>query len=351
MARRRCWLRRRSSGEMDATLNYWNFCAALEAKGFRRVAGIEDLLPKLGAKGRTAMIGYVFDEKWANANQDKIARFIAMTRKAKEILSTSDSEWETIVATDRRSRRRHPRAYRDRYREPFAPPGRRRRSRRPHDLSRAGRNRRPRICRSGAGTRCPVHLSRDPGRLRCLSGVIHRVACNLVDRRCLPATSLPAPPTVFAAIDRGSPFWRPVLDLGVTLLRVALAFTLAMSLGAAIGYLMARSPGRPARRPLADPAAQPAGAVVIVLPISGPDSPKSRRLRQSPVNKLPTAVVTLREGARALDAALDEMATVFAIPRWKKIRHVILPQPSPYIAAAAPSGASPRPRKIVLVAG
>jgi NitT/TauT family transport system substrate-binding protein len=32
-------------GEMDATVNYWNFCATLEAKGFRRIAGIEDLLP------------------------------------------------------------------------------------------------------------------------------------------------------------------------------------------------------------------------------------------------------------------------------------------------------------------
>src|SRR5437899_9637540 len=35
-------------GEMDATINYWNFCAALEAKGFRRVVGIEDILPTLG---------------------------------------------------------------------------------------------------------------------------------------------------------------------------------------------------------------------------------------------------------------------------------------------------------------
>src|SRR6476619_4206420 len=79
-------------GEMDAALNYWNFCAVLEAKGFRRVAGIEDLLPKLGAKRRTAMIGYVFDEKWGNANQDVIARVITITRKAKELLSTSDAE-------------------------------------------------------------------------------------------------------------------------------------------------------------------------------------------------------------------------------------------------------------------
>src|SRR5437879_12689062 len=57
------------SGEMDATLNYWNFCAGLEAKGFRRIAGIEDLLPKLGAKGRTAMIGSAFDETWPKENQ------------------------------------------------------------------------------------------------------------------------------------------------------------------------------------------------------------------------------------------------------------------------------------------
>lgn len=104
-------------GEMDATLNYWNFCASLEARGFRRLAGIEDLLPKFGARGRTAMLGYVFDETWANANQDQVARFIAVTRKAKEILATSDAEWETIApltgATDAATLR----AYRDRYRE------------------------------------------------------------------------------------------------------------------------------------------------------------------------------------------------------------------------------------------
>jgi NitT/TauT family transport system substrate-binding protein len=105
------------SGEMDATLNYWNFCAGLEAKGFRRIAGIEDLLPKLGAKGRTAMIGYVFDEKWANANQDKIARFIAMARAAKEILSTSDAEWEKIAPLTGAPDAATLRAYRDRYRE------------------------------------------------------------------------------------------------------------------------------------------------------------------------------------------------------------------------------------------
>ncbi|WGS02766.1 ABC transporter substrate-binding protein [Bradyrhizobium sp. ISRA443] len=104
-------------GEMDAVLNYWNFCAALEAKGFRRLAGMEDVLKKLGTKGRIAMIGYVFDEAWANANRDLVARFIAMTRAAKEILATSDAEWDAIApltgATDAATLH----AYRDRYRE------------------------------------------------------------------------------------------------------------------------------------------------------------------------------------------------------------------------------------------
>src|SRR3569623_1292758 len=49
-------------GEMDASLNFWNFCAQLEAKGFRRLAGIEDILPKLGAKGAVSAVGYGFDE-------------------------------------------------------------------------------------------------------------------------------------------------------------------------------------------------------------------------------------------------------------------------------------------------
>ena len=104
-------------GEMDATLNYWNFCAALEAKGFRRIAGIEDILPKLGAKGRIAMIGYVFDEGWASVNRDVVARFIAVTRKAKEILATSDAEWEKIAPLTGAPDTATLRVYRDRYRE------------------------------------------------------------------------------------------------------------------------------------------------------------------------------------------------------------------------------------------
>jgi NitT/TauT family transport system substrate-binding protein len=104
-------------GEMDAAINYWNFSAALEAKGFRRLVGIEELLPKLGAKDRIAMVGYVFDEAWGSANRDRLSRFIAMTRAAKDILTTSDAEWETIAPLTGAADAATLHAYRDRYRE------------------------------------------------------------------------------------------------------------------------------------------------------------------------------------------------------------------------------------------
>jgi NitT/TauT family transport system permease protein len=58
------------------------------------------------------------------------------------------------------------------------------------------------------------------------------------------------------------------------------------------------------------------------------------------INKLPNTVVAVREGARALDPSLDEMARVFALPRGKFLRHVVLPQLAPYLAAAGRSGLS-----------
>jgi NitT/TauT family transport system substrate-binding protein len=104
-------------GEMDASLNFWNFCAQLEAKGFRRLAGIEDILPKLGAKGPVAVVGYVFDEGWAASHRDAVARFIAMTRKAKTLIATSDAAWDKIAPLTGTSDAALLRTYRNRYRE------------------------------------------------------------------------------------------------------------------------------------------------------------------------------------------------------------------------------------------
>ena len=56
------------------------------------------------------------------------------------------------------------------------------------------------------------------------------------------------------------------------------------------------------------------------------------------LSKLPAVVVTLREGARALDRDLAGMARSFRLGAWRTLRHVIFPQLSPYLLVAARSG-------------
>jgi NitT/TauT family transport system permease protein len=164
------------------------------------------------------------------------------------------------------------------------------------------------------------------------------------------AEKLPPPPAVLAAIMTEARSGALFFNLGVTLARVGLAFTLAMTVGAAIGYLMGRA--RLANR-LGDPwlilLLNLPALVIIVLAYIWAGLTEVAAIAAIAINKLPTAVVTVREGTRALDASLDEMARVFAIPHRKAFRHVILPQLAPYIAAAARSGLS-LVWKIVLVA-
>ena len=106
-----------AAGEFEATLNYWNICVGLEARGLRRLAELADLLPKLGIEGRPAMIGYVFDEQWAAQHRDALTRFLDVSRKAKEILASSDAEWERIAPLVGTTDPATLRLYRERYRE------------------------------------------------------------------------------------------------------------------------------------------------------------------------------------------------------------------------------------------
>ena len=151
--------------------------------------------------------------------------------------------------------------------------------------------------------------------------------------------------TILAEARTGALF----LHLGATLARVLLAFALAMTFGTALGILMGRAPT--ADR-LGDPwllilLNLPALVVVVLAYIWG-GLTETAAIAAVAVNKLPTAIVTVREGARALDPTLDEMARVFAMPRWRAFRHVVLPQLLPYLAVAARSGLS-LVWKIVLV--
>lgn len=85
-----------AQGELDAVLNFWQFSARLEARGFRRLLSGAEAASALGAQGPVATIGYVFHERWANANPDAIRGFLRASRAAKRILATSDEEWDRL---------------------------------------------------------------------------------------------------------------------------------------------------------------------------------------------------------------------------------------------------------------
>jgi NitT/TauT family transport system substrate-binding protein len=86
-----------AQGELDATLQFWNFCADLEQRGFRRVIDMQDVEKGLGASGPVAMVGYVFDEDFAARNAAALTKFFEIARQAKEILATDDKEWPEIM--------------------------------------------------------------------------------------------------------------------------------------------------------------------------------------------------------------------------------------------------------------
>lgn len=134
-----------------------------------------------------------------------------------------------------------------------------------------------------------------------------------------------------------------------TMARVAVAFTLAMLGGGIVGYMT----GRSARlNSWLDPwviiALNLPILVVIVLMYIWVGLNDVAAVLAVVIAKAPTVIVTVREGTRTLDPLLADMASAFRLSRWRRLRFVVMPQLSSYIAAAGRSGLSIT-WKIVLV--
>src|SRR5260370_41341714 len=83
-------------GEADASLNFWNFCARLEAKGYRRILDVRDAQAALGLKEPVALVGYAFSEEFAAIHKSTIDRFINVADTADDIMLRSDEEWAAL---------------------------------------------------------------------------------------------------------------------------------------------------------------------------------------------------------------------------------------------------------------
>jgi len=167
------------------------------------------------------------------------------------------------------------------------------------------------------------------------------LAAWLVGSHMMGPRLLPEPQAVGFAIVHEARSGALAFNLGVTLARVAVSFTIAMVLGTVLGVAMGRIP---AFDRLADPwlvvLLNLPALVIIVLAYVWAGLTETAAIAAVALNKLPIATVTVREGARSLDHMLDEMAAVFRMGAWARLRHVVLPQLASYLAAAARSGLS-----------
>ena len=168
--------------------------------------------------------------------------------------------------------------------------------------------------------------------------VIWEVAALLVQSRVLPS------PLVVLEI-----FWRDLCSseketsllwhLGVTLLRVVIAFFIAMVVGTGLGIIMG------ARKNvnlvldgwhillLNTPA-----LVTIILCYVWFGLNEVAAITAVALNKIPNVVVTIREGTRAIDTKILQVAEVFTLSYKKKFLNFFLPQLYPYIMASARGG-------------
>ncbi|HRJ52665.1 MAG TPA: ABC transporter permease [Candidatus Thiothrix moscowensis] len=155
----------------------------------------------------------------------------------------------------------------------------------------------------------------------------------------LASRSLPTPVAVLEVL------WQQLLSgellkhLGATLARMAASFSLAMLVGVAIGILMGN---RRVWNELLDVllilALNIPALVTIILCYLWLGLGETAAVLAVALNKMPTVVVTLREGARAVDRQLLEVAQVYRLSRWQTFSKVYLPQLYPYLFAAARNG-------------
>jgi NitT/TauT family transport system substrate-binding protein len=104
-------------GETETALEFWNFSADLEGRGFRRAIEMTDVEKALGATGQVSMTGYVFSEAFAASHKDALRRYFAATAEARKILTQDGSAWEPIKTRLRLKDDAALKVYRQRYLE------------------------------------------------------------------------------------------------------------------------------------------------------------------------------------------------------------------------------------------
>jgi len=167
--------------------------------------------------------------------------------------------------------------------------------------------------------------------------------------RILPAQLLPGPLATFTFIGQEYHRGSLLLNLWATGRRVLIAFGIGMGLGVAVGAAMglSRQLDRLLEGWLVAGLTVPRIVLFVVayLLLGLSDAAAIGALV---ITIAPTVVVQLREGTRALDGKLLEMAKAFRRPRLEVWGRVILPQLMPYVVGTARASLSLAWKMVVL---
>jgi len=155
----------------------------------------------------------------------------------------------------------------------------------------------------------------------------------------LHSRSLPTPWAVLEVLWQSLQEGELLFHLGRTLQRVAISFCLAMLLGVALGILM----GRYRRLDQALDSLLILGLnipalVTTILCYIWFGLGEGAAILAVVLNKVPMVAINLREGARAVDPQLMEVAQVYRLPAGQRFFKVYLPQLYPYLFSSARNG-------------
>ena len=150
---------------------------------------------------------------------------------------------------------------------------------------------------------------------------------------------LPTPWAVLGVLYQELTAGELLFHLGQTLLRVAISFCLAMLLGVGLGILM----GRYRRLDRALDSLLILGLnipalVTTILCYIWFGLSESAAILAVVLNKVPMVAINLREGARAVDPQLMEVAQVYRLGAGTRFFKVYLPQLYPYLFSSARNG-------------
>jgi NitT/TauT family transport system permease protein len=144
------------------------------------------------------------------------------------------------------------------------------------------------------------------------------------------ANILPSPALVAASVGELARDGEIQRHLFLTLWRVFAGFTIAEILGIAIGTAMGLNPRL---ETLAIPSLAYSIFALLAFGLS-----ETAMIVAIAATTLPYVVVNIWSGVKAVDTGLLDMARAFHVKRWKTLRHVVLPQVTPYIFSSSRYG-------------